>query len=60
MSDIELNYYWFKIAADETSPDDPEVFSGMPVGFQAVGQRYEDEKILAVMGLLQKYGCLLE
>ena len=60
MSDIAKPSYWWNTAADETGPDDPDVFSGMPVGLQAVGRRCDDEKIVAVMKLLQQHGCLLE
>ena len=60
VSDIGNNYCWFKRVANLAGPDDPEVFDGMPVGLQAVGRRCDDEKVVAVMELLQKYGCLLE
>ncbi|KAM7186612.1 acetamidase [Naviculisporaceae sp. PSN 640] len=45
---------WNKI----TSEDDPDVFADMPAGVQAVGRRFEDEKVVAVVRILQDRGCL--
>lgn len=35
-------------ANTDTSADIPEVFHDMPIGLQVVGQRLEEEKVLAV------------
>ncbi|KAL8637989.1 MAG: hypothetical protein Q9228_004813 [Teloschistes exilis] len=34
--------------------DDPEVYTGMPVGLQLVGRRYEDEKVVEALGLMRE------
>jgi amidase len=34
--------------------DDPEVAHGTPVGFQLVGKRLQEEKMIAVAELLEK------
>jgi Asp-tRNA(Asn)/Glu-tRNA(Gln) amidotransferase A subunit family amidase len=41
-----------------TSKDDPETFDKMPVGLQLVGRRFDDEKIVAILTLLEKVGTI--
>ena len=40
------------------SPDEPDLFDGMPVGLQMVGRRFDDEKLIAVYKYLQTHGCV--
>lgn len=37
----------------DVSADDKELFDGSPVGVQIMGQRYQEEKVLAMMRALE-------
>ncbi len=36
-------------AADKRATDDEDIFDGAPVGIQVMGQRLQEEKVLAMM-----------
>ena len=42
------------IGVDERIDDSPETFLGLPLGLQVVGQRYEDEKVLAALEMIEE------
>ena len=35
-------------------PDDPNISRGTPVGFQVVGRRFQEEKMIAIAELFEK------
>ena len=41
-------------AKGSAKDDSPETFLGAPLGLQVVGQKYEDEKVLAALDLISR------